>query len=84
MSSIYGFFGSSHSASTSLVEDGEIKFCIEEERLDRVKSGTKHETYPILSSKKVEELSRINIRNADHRIFVEPVPHAPGRASRTA
>jgi len=75
MSSIYGFFGSSHSASTSLVEDGEIKFCIEEERLDRVKSGIKHETYPILSSKKVEELSRINIRNADYRIFVEPVPH---------
>lgn len=75
MSSIYGFFGSSHSASTSLVVDGEIKFCIEEERLDRVKAGMKHETYPTLSSKKVEELSNIKIKDSDYKIFVEPVPH---------
>ena len=39
MSSIYGLFGGSHDASVSLIVDGEIKFCIEEERKTRIKSG---------------------------------------------
>jgi len=37
MSSIYSFFAGSHSATSALVIDGEIKFVIEEERLTRIK-----------------------------------------------
>jgi len=39
MSSIYGFFGGSHSPATSLIIDGEIVCCIEEERITRIKAG---------------------------------------------
>ena len=54
MSSIYGFFGGSHSPSTSLVVDGKIVCCIEEERLTRIKAGDSPDNFPILSSKSVE------------------------------
>ncbi len=74
MSSIYGFFAGSHSASSSLIIDGEIIHCIEEERLTRIKSGDVFESFPDLSSKKIEDLTKLKIKNADYRIFVEPIP----------
>ena len=74
MSSIYAFFAGSHSATSALVVDGEIKYVIEEERLSRIKSGDDYESYPRLSSSKIVELSKLEIKDADHRIFVEPVP----------
>ena len=74
MSSIYAFFAGSHSAASALVVDGEIKYVIEEERLSRIKSGDDYESYPRLSSSKIVELSKLEIKDADHRIFVEPVP----------
>ena len=49
MSSIFGFYAGSHSASSVLIVDGEIKFAVEEERVTRVKSGLQYETYPVLS-----------------------------------
>jgi carbamoyltransferase len=74
MSSIYSFFAGSHSASTALIVDGEIKFVIEEERLSRVKAGDNYESFPNLSSSKIEELSGLKISDADYRVLVEPVP----------
>ena len=74
MSSIYAFFGGSHGATSSLIVDGEIKYVIEEERLLRIKSGNNHSSYPDLSSLKIVELSKLEIGDADYRIFVEPVP----------
>lgn len=74
MSSIYSFFAGSHSATSALMIDGEIKYVIEEERLDRVKTGDKYESFPYLSSSKITELSGLEIKDSDHRIFVEPVP----------
>ena len=74
MSSIYSFFAGSHSATSALVIDGEIKFVIEEERLTRIKAGDNYESFPNLSSSKIVELSGLQIKDADHRIMVEPVP----------
>jgi carbamoyltransferase len=74
MSSIYSFFAGSHSATSALVVDGEIKYVIEEERLSRMKAGDDYESYPRLSSSKIQELSKLKIEDADYRIFVEPVP----------
>ena len=74
MSSIYGFFGGSHSPSTSLIVDGEIILCVEEERLTRIKSGDNYDAYPHLSSKSVESNSNLKITDSDYRIFVDPVP----------
>jgi carbamoyltransferase len=74
MSSIYSFFAGSHSATSALVVDGEIKYIIEEERLDRIKAGDNHQSFPYLSSSKIVELSGLQIKDSDYRIFVEPVP----------
>jgi carbamoyltransferase len=74
MSVIYGFFAGSHSPSTSLMVDGEIICCIEEERLSRIKSGDAVELNPILSSKKVEDITGYKIMDADYRVFANPAP----------
>ena len=74
MSSIYSFFAGSHSATSALIVDGEIKYIIEEERLDRIKSGDNHASFPNLSSSKIERLSGLQIKDSDYRLFVEPIP----------
>jgi predicted NodU family carbamoyl transferase len=73
MSTIYGFFGGSHSPSTTLMIDGKIICCIEEERLTRIKAGDNFDIAPELSSREVESYTGIKISDADHRVFVEPV-----------
>jgi carbamoyltransferase len=73
MSSIYGFFGGSHSPATSLIVDGEIVCCVEEERITRIKAGDNFDAVAALSSKAVEEFTNLKILDADHRVFVEPV-----------
>lgn len=72
MSIIYGFFGGSHSPSTSLIVDGKIVCCIEEERITRIKAGDNFDSLPELSSKEVENFTNYKISDADYRIFVEP------------
>jgi predicted NodU family carbamoyl transferase len=74
MSSIYSFFSGSHSATSALIVDGEIRYVLEEERLSRIKVGDNYESFPNLSSSKIVELSGLQIKDADHRIMVEPVP----------
>jgi len=76
MSTIYGFWGGSHSPSTSLIKDGKIICCIEEERLTRIKAGDNFDSLPELSSKEVESYTGIKIKDADYRVFVEPVTDA--------
>lgn len=76
MSTIYGFFGGSHSPSTSLIKDGKIICCIEEERLTRIKAGDNFDAVPELSSLEVEKYTGIKISDADYRVFVEPVTDA--------
>ena len=73
MSSIYGFFGGSHSPATSLVVDGEIVCCIEEERITRIKAGDNVDAVAKLSSKSVEDYTKLKILDSDYKIFVEPV-----------
>ena len=53
MSKIFGFYAGSHSASSSLVVDGEILMCLEEERMTRIKAGDAHESFPNLSYLKI-------------------------------
>lgn len=73
MSTIYGFFGGSHSPSTSFMKDGKIICCIEEERLTRKKAGDNFDCVAELSSVEVEKISGVSIKDADYRVFVEPV-----------
>lgn len=73
MSSIYGFFGGSHSPATSLVIDGEIICCVEEERITRIKAGDNTDSVAELSSRSVENFTGKKILDVDHRVFVEPV-----------
>lgn len=72
MSIIYGFFGGSHSPSTTVMVDGKIVCSIEEERITRIKSGDNIDAFPELSSKEVEEYTGIKILDADYKIFVQP------------
>lgn len=72
MSTIYGFFGGSHSPSTTLMKDGKIICCIEEERLTRIKAGDNIDALPELSSLEVESYTGVKISDADYRVFVEP------------
>lgn len=79
MSSIYGFYGGSHSSAVSLIIDGKIVCCIEEERTSRVKSGDNHESIPITCSKKIEEYTGIKIKDVDHIIWSLPCPDKEAR-----
>ena len=74
MSKIYGIFAGSHNASISLMVDGEIKFCIEEERIKRIKAGNDYGSDPIYAQNAIENASGIQLLDADHIMMVEPVP----------
>jgi carbamoyltransferase len=73
MSSIYGFFGGSHSPATSLIIDGEIVCCVEEERVTGIKAGDNFDAVAELSSKVVENYTKLKILDSDYKVFVEPV-----------
>jgi carbamoyltransferase len=69
MSSIYGFYCLSHNASSSLIVDGKIIHCVEEERFTRIKAADQYESYPDLSSRKIEAVTGVEIKKADHKVF---------------
>jgi carbamoyltransferase len=79
MSSIYGFYGGSHSSTVSLVVDGKIICCLEEERTSRIKSGDDHESLPLTCSKKIEQYTGFKIKDVDHRIWSLPCPDKEAR-----
>jgi len=74
MSVIYGFYAGGHSSSTTLIVDGEIVSCIEEERLTRIKAGDSYVSYPVLSKEEVEKNTGVLASESDYFVFAEPVP----------
>jgi len=67
MSSIYGFNAGEHDKVIVLVEDGEIKYAIEEERISRLKSGDDKEwNFPILSYNKIIQKTGFKLKDVDH------------------
>lgn len=79
MSTIYGFFTGSHSPSISLIKDGKIVFCIEEERLTRIKSGDNYDINCELCCVEAEKYTGLKITDADYKIFANPTPDAFAR-----
>jgi carbamoyltransferase len=73
MSTIYGFYAGSHSASSVLVEDGKIRFAVEEERISRVKAGLQYESYPVLSHTVISEKTGISASTADYVVVADPI-----------
>lgn len=74
MSSIYGIYTGNHGHNCALVKDGEIISVIEEERLTRIKAGENYDTHAELSLEKIQQVTGLDFMDADHRVFVEPVP----------
>ena len=74
MSVIYGLFAAGHSASTTLLVDGKIVHCIEEERMTRIKAGEAYDSYPDLSLESIVSRTGISIDDADHIVFAAPAP----------
>lgn len=74
MSVIFGYYAGSHSPSTTLMVDGQIICCIEDERISRIKAGDATDFFPILSSTEVEKFTGYKIQNADFNVFADPTP----------
>ena len=74
MSKIYGMFTGSHSPCIAYIEDGEIIFSIEEERLTRIKSGDNYDIQAELSLNRAELETSVRFSEADYRMVAEPVP----------
>jgi carbamoyltransferase len=74
MSSIYGFYTGSHSSACSLIVDGNIVSCVEEERMTRIKAGDDYNSNAEMSSEEIQKISGIKFTESDYNIFVEPVP----------
>ena len=74
MSIIYGFYGGGHNSSASLIVDGKIVYCVEEERMNRIKAGHyDKDDFPILSSEEIIKRSGINFSQAHHKMFAIPI-----------
>ena len=74
MSKIYGLFGGSHNANIAYIEDGKIVAAIEEERLNRKKSGLNFGAVPELSVKKIEKITGVKLSEADYVCWCLPSP----------
>jgi len=80
MSVIYGFYGGGHNSSTTLLIDGKIVHCVEEERMNRIKAGNYNfNDIPKLSSSEISKRTGIGLSDADHRIFALPTPDSWSR-----
>lgn len=66
MSSILGIFGGSHDASATLIVDGKIVHCIEEERITRIKAGYNHDSIPELAIQSITDRTGYGFKNIDH------------------
>ena len=69
MSTIYGIYTGYHSQSISLVKDGEIINCLEEERMTRLKAGDNHDCLPEKSHAKIEEITGLSNSNVKTKLF---------------
>lgn len=74
MSKIYGFNAGEHDKVIAYINDGEILYAIEEERMKRIKSGDDHTwDFPHLSYDKIFEKTGIDIKNIDHLVSAVPL-----------
>ena len=67
MSRIYGFNAGEHDKVIAYIEDGKIIYAIEEERMNRIKSGDdKVWDFPHLSYKKILEKTEFRLEDVDY------------------
>jgi len=74
MSRIYGMFTGSHSPCIAYLEDGEIIFSIEEERLTRIKAGDNYDIQAEMCLNRAELETNVKFHEADYRVIAQPVP----------
>lgn len=73
MSKIFGFNAGDHDKVIAYVEDGEIKYAIEEERMNRIKSGDDRLWgYPELSYKVILDKTGVDLKSADYIVSAIP------------
>jgi predicted NodU family carbamoyl transferase len=70
MSTIYGIYTGYHSQSISLVKDGEIINCLEEERMTRLKAGDNHDCLPEKSHAMITVLMFSQVMNLTQVLFL--------------
>lgn len=73
MSTIVGYHSGTHDASIVLIEDGEIKVAIEEERFTRIKSGDNQPSYPFLCEEILRNRFSKSIHDADWISTARPI-----------
>jgi len=73
MTKIYGFLAGEHDKTISYIENGEIVYAIEEERMNRIKSGDdKRHGFPDLGYKSISEKIKIGLTDVDY--ITTPIP----------
>ena len=74
MSTIFGLYGGAHDSAVAYIKDGKIITCIEEERINRIKSGNNYFSLPEESISALETYSGIPVRKVDHVVFSSHTP----------
>ena len=74
MSSIYGCFTGSHSATVALMVDGKVVSVIEEERITRLKAGDNYDVNADLSLDSIQKYTGVKMTDADYNVFALPTP----------
>jgi carbamoyltransferase len=73
MSKIFGFNAGDHDKVIAYVENGDIKYAIEEERMNRIKSGDDRDWgYPELSYKVILDKTGVDLKSADYIVSAIP------------
>jgi len=75
MSTIFGLYGGAHDSAAVYIKDGEIISCIEEERINRIKSGNNYFSLPNESLTTIENVSGLNVSEVDHVTFATHTPN---------
>jgi carbamoyltransferase len=74
MSKILGIFGGTHNANISYINDGEIEFCLEEEKVKGIKTIFDFGAKPILSLDKLYNKYDLSLTDFDYVCWCEPHP----------
>lgn len=74
MSLIYGVYTGSHSSSVTLMKDGKIVNCFEEERYTRIKAGDNYDTNLKLSTDAIQKYTGVSFEQTDYNVFARPTP----------
>jgi predicted NodU family carbamoyl transferase len=74
MSLIYGIYTGSHSSSITLMKDGKIVNCFEEERYTRIKAGDNYDTNLELATEEIQKYTGVSFEQTDYNVFAKPTP----------